>query len=68
MGVRLSDVSMRKKIEMTKAIEKVIKNRAYITNPSRQVETQKTQNTFIISRHFVLIFTLFSSGLGDVQN
>lgn len=41
MGVRLSDVSMRKKIEMTKAIEKVIKNRAYITNPSRQVETTK---------------------------
>lgn len=44
MGVRLSDVRMRKKIEMTKAIEKVIKNRApsaYITNWSRQVETQK---------------------------
>ncbi len=30
-----------KKIGMTKAIEKVIKNRAYITNWSRQVETQK---------------------------
>lgn len=55
-GMSLNDVEDRgkreKKIEMTKAIEKVIKNQAYITNWSRKVEIQKQKWAFIISRLF----------------